>query len=123
MKYLFYPLTFSLCVSFALREVSCRQHIVGSCFLSSLPLSVFWLAAYCRLLFFIQSATLSLLVGAFSTLTFKVIIDKYVFITLLNPVFQLILCFSFVLLWLDDCLLFYACVFVFLVLVNCIFGV
>ena len=72
---------------------------------------------------FIQSATLSLLVGAFSTLTFKVVIDKYVFITLLNPVFQLILCFSFVLLWLDDCLLFYACVFVFLVLVNCIFGV
>ena len=39
---LFHPLTFNLCVPFALKWVSCRQNIVGSCFL-------------------IQSATLSFL--------------------------------------------------------------
>lgn len=43
MKYLFYPHTFNLCVSFALQWFSCRQYIVGSCFLYSLPLYVFWL--------------------------------------------------------------------------------
>ena len=35
------------------------------------------------------------LTGAFSPLTFKVIVDKYVFIAILNLVFQLILCSSF----------------------------
>ena len=85
----FYPLTFSLYVSFALRWVSCRQHIVGSCFS-------------------IQSATLCLLIGVFSPLTLKIIIDKYVFIAILNVVLQLIVCFSFVpfFFWLDDFILF-----------------
>ena len=45
----------------------------------------------------IQSATLCLLIGAFHPLTFKVIIDRYVFIAILNLVFQLILCLSFLL--------------------------
>ena len=67
-----YPLTFNLYVSFALRWVSCRQDIIGSCF-------------------FIQSATLCLLIGAFSPLTFKVTPDNHVFIAILNLVFQLIL--------------------------------
>ena len=81
-KIFFYPLTFNLYVSFVLRWVSCRQHIVGSCF-------------------FIQSATVCLLLGAFSQWTFKVIVDKYVYNCL---VFQLILYFSFVafFFWLDD---------------------
>ena len=50
-----YLFTFNLCVSFALKWVSCRQHIVGSCFIT-------------------QSATLCLLIIVFSPLTFKVII-------------------------------------------------
>ena len=101
----FHPLTFNLYVSFALRWVSYRQRIVGSCL-------------------FIQSATLCLLNGAFSPLTFKVIIDKYVFNAILNFVFQLILCFFFVpfSFWLDDFLLFYDCVLCFLVFVNVLFG-
>ena len=87
----FHPLTFNLYLSFALGWVSCRQHIVGSFF----PL---------------QSASLCLLIGAFSPLTFKVIIYKYIFIAILNLVFQLILCFSFVppFFWSDDFLLFFA---------------
>ena len=52
---------FSLCVSLPLKSFSCRQYIEGSCS-------------------FIQSATLCLLIGAFSPLTFKVIIDRYVLI-------------------------------------------
>ena len=71
----FHPLTFNLCLCFAPRCVSYRQHIVGSCIL-------------------IQSATLYALTGAFSPLTFKVIIDTYVFIAILNLVFQLIACLS-----------------------------
>ena len=43
MKYLFYLHTFNLCVSFELQWFSYRQYIVGSCFLYSLPLYVFWL--------------------------------------------------------------------------------
>ena len=101
----FHPLTFSLYVSFALRWISCRNHIGGSCF-------------------FIQSSTLCLLIKAFSPLTFKVIIDKYVIIDILNLIFQLILCFSFVpfFFWLDEFLLFYTCVLFFLVFVNVLFG-
>ena len=57
----FQPFTFSLCRSFVLRWVSCRQHMCGSCFLT-------------------HSAILCLLVGAFNPLTFKVIIDRYLFI-------------------------------------------
>ena len=73
-----HPLTFNPYVSFALRWISYRQQIEGFCF-------------------FIQSAILCLLIGALSPLTFKVIIDRYVFIAILNLVFQLILCFSFLL--------------------------
>ena len=63
------------------------------------------------------------LIGAFGPLTFKVVIDKYVCNAILDLVFQLILCSSFVpfLFWLDDLLLFYACVLFFLVFVN-VFG-
>ena len=55
----FHPLTFSLCVSPGLKWVSCRQQIYGCCF-------------------YIHSASLCLLVGAFNPFTFKVIIDMYV---------------------------------------------
>ena len=55
----FHPLTFNLYVSWGLKWVSCRQHIYGSCFC-------------------IYSASLCLLVRAFNSLTFKVIIDIYV---------------------------------------------
>ena len=79
-KYLSQPLTFNLYVSFVLRWVSYRQQIEGFCF-------------------FIQSATLCLLIGAFSPLTFKVIVDRYIFTAILNLVFQLILCFSSFLFW------------------------
>ena len=58
-------------------RVSHRQLIADSCF-------------------FIQSAFLYQKIGAFSPLTFKVIIDKYELIFILNLVFQLILWFSFV---------------------------
>ena len=58
-----YPFTFNLYVSFVLRWVSCRQHIEGFCL-------------------FIHSATLCLLIGAFSPLTFKVIIDRWLFIAI-----------------------------------------
>ena len=57
----FHSLTFSLCVSLDPKQVSYRHHIYGSCFC-------------------IHSATLCLLIGAFSLFTFKVIIDRYVLI-------------------------------------------
>ena len=41
--------------------------------------------------FFIQLAALCLLIGVFSPLTFKVIIDRYVLIAILVLVFQLCL--------------------------------
>ena len=56
-KICFQLFTFSLCRSFVLRWVSCRQHMCGSCFL-------------------IHSAILCLLIGAFNPFTFKVIIDR-----------------------------------------------
>ena len=74
----FHHPTFSLYVSLALKWVSCKWHIDGSCF-------------------FIQSATLCLLVGAFSPLTFKVIIDSYVLIAILLLVSWLFLQFFSVL--------------------------
>ena len=85
--------------------MSYRQHIGGSCF-------------------FIQLATLCPLFGALSPLTFKIIIDKYIFIAILNIVFQLNLCFSFdpFFFWLDDFNLFYACLLLFLLFVNVMFG-
>ena len=60
-KICFQPFTFSLCRTFVLRCVSCRQHMCGSYFLT-------------------HSALLCLLIGAFSPFTFKVIIDRYLFI-------------------------------------------
>ena len=71
----FHPSTFSLCVSFAVRQISCRQNILGSCFS-------------------IQPTTLCLLTGAFSPLTFN-----YWYICIycyFKPVSQFILCFFFV---------------------------
>ena len=55
----FYPLTFSLHVSWSLKCVSHRQRICGSCFC-------------------IHSASLCLLVGVFNPFTFTIIIDIYV---------------------------------------------
>lgn len=94
----FHPLTSNLCVSFTLKWVSCRQHIVGFCFI-------------------IQSAILCPLIGAYSPLTFKVSTDRYVLIGILMLVFQLILYFFFIpfffflffLLWFDG-FLYYGCV-------------
>ena len=68
----FHPLTFSLYVSSGLKWVSCRQHIYGSCF-------------------FIHSASLCLLVGAFNPFTFKVIFDIYVPIAIFLIVWGLFL--------------------------------
>ena len=39
----FYPLTFSLCVSLAVKWVTCKHHINRSCFLSNQLPYVFWL--------------------------------------------------------------------------------
>ena len=99
------PLTFSLYVSFALRWVSCRQQIEG-------------------FFFFIQSASLCLLIRAFSPLTFKVTIDRMFIYCILNFLFQLILWFSILpfFFWLDGFHLFYAWVFSFHFFVNVILG-
>ena len=64
----FQPFTFSLCRSSVLRWVSCRQHMCGSCFL-------------------IHSATLCLFIGTFNPFTFKVSIDRYLFIVIF-PLFR-----------------------------------
>ena len=88
MKYLFpSPYFQSICV---LWWVSHRQQIEGFCFFYPVFHSVSF--------------------GAFSPLTFKVIIDRCLSIAILNLVFQLILCFSFLLLsfGLDGFHLFYA---------------
>ena len=69
-KICFFFLHFSLCVCLVLKWVSCKQHIDRSCF-------------------FIQAVTLCLLIGAFSYLTFKVIVDRWVLITLVLLVFWL----------------------------------
>lgn len=64
---------------------SCHFHLYEISF--SIPLlsiylcpwpkvGLFW-EAYCSLVFLIQSATLGLLIGAFSLLAFKVLIDMY----------------------------------------------
>ena len=55
----FHPLTFSLYVSLGMKWISFRQDIYESCFS-------------------IHSASLCLLVGAFTLFTFKVIIDIYI---------------------------------------------
>ena len=97
-----------------LHWVSCRQNIV--------------------FFFIIQSATLCLLIGTFSALTFQVISGKYAFIATLfscwfyvSPLFLSFFFFFFVffvfcLFQLDDFLSFYACVLFFLVYVNVLFG-
>ena len=68
----FHPLTFSLYVSLGLKWASCRQHIDVSCFC-------------------IHSSSLCLLVGAFSPVTFMVIIDMFVPITVFLVVLGLFL--------------------------------
>ena len=61
---IFFPtLYFQSCMSFVLRWITCKQNICRSCFL-------------------ILSATLCLLFGAFNPFTFKVIIDRYLFIAI-----------------------------------------
>ena len=75
LEYIIQTFTFSLCMSFFLSWVSCRQHMCGSCFL-------------------IHSAILCLLIGAFNPFMFKVIIDKYslpFFLFLCSSLFH---CFS-----------------------------
>ena len=78
-------------MSFTIKWVSCRQHIIGSYF-TILFANLFWSDR------------------AFGPLTFKIVIDRYVFIAILNLVFQLILCFFFVpyffLLWFGGFLLY-----------------
>ena len=54
-KICFQPFTFSLCRSFVLRWVSCRQHMCGSCFL-------------------IHSAVLCVLIGAFNPFTLRLLL-------------------------------------------------
>ena len=72
------PLTFNLYVSFALKWVSYRQQTEGFCI-------------------FIQSATLGPIKDHFIPLTFKVIIDRYLFLAILNLISQLTLHFCFLL--------------------------
>ena len=73
----FHPVTFCLYVSLGLKWVSFRQHIYGFCFC-------------------IHSATLCLLVGAFNSFIFQVIIDMYVPIPIfLNVLGLLLQVFSF----------------------------
>ena len=72
----FHPFTFNLYVSLEVKWVSWRQHIYRSCFC-------------------IHSASLCLLVWAFSPLTFKVIIDMYVHIAILLIVLDLFLLLFF----------------------------
>ena len=104
-----HSLTFSLYVFFALKGVSCRQQVVCFCFL-------------------IQSAALCLLIRVFSPLTLKVIIEKHVFIPMLNLAFQLIrsitlvFFFFFSFFFFDDFHLFYAWIHFFLVFMNVKFG-
>ena len=68
----FHPLTFSLYVSLGLKWISCRQHIYGS-------------------YFYIHSANLCLLIGAFNSFTFKVTTDTYVPIAIFLIIWGLIL--------------------------------
>ena len=70
---LFHPLTFSLCVT-AVKWVSCRQHVYGSCCFYPFSHPIFW-------------------IGTFIPFTFKVIIDRYVLTAILLVVFWLFLLF------------------------------
>ena len=68
----FHPSTFSLRVSFAVRQISCRRNILGSCFS-------------------IQPTTLCLLTGAFSPLThiyllsFQTLFPSWFFVSFFSP--------------------------------------
>ena len=64
VRHLLLSLLLSVCVSFDLKWVSCRQHMCMSCFL-------------------IHSTTLCLLNGVYNPLTLKVIIDRCAFIVIL----------------------------------------
>ena len=75
-KICFQPLIFRLCTSSVLRWVSCRQHMCGSCFL-------------------IHSAILCLLIAGFNPITFKVIIDRYLFIAIISYLCSSVFLFSF----------------------------
>ena len=70
--------------------------------------------------------SMSFLIGAFSPLTLKVIIDTYVFIDISNLVFLvdflfLLFPFFFVCVWFNDFLLFYVCVLFFVGFVNLLY--
>jgi hypothetical protein len=56
-----HPFYLSLCLSFPLRFISCRQEIFGFCFL-------------------IQPTSLCLLIGELISLTFKVIIERHILV-------------------------------------------
>jgi hypothetical protein len=71
-KTFFHLLTLSQCLFFSVRWVSCKQHVVRSCFL-------------------IQFVILCVLIGALRPFTFSVNIERY----LLFPVIFLCLLFSF----------------------------
>ena len=110
LKYLSHPLTFSISVSFALKWVSYWQHTSG-----------YWMFyPFCHAIYFF--------IRGFNPLYCKVIIDRCVFIIIFKSCFRgyfvFFLCsFLFFPLCFDDCLLYYAWVFLFLVFVNllCIF--
>ena len=94
-----------LVISVCMKYLFSSPHIQSLCVLC--PKVGLLYAAYCRrLLFYLVCHSRSF---DWSTLTFKLIIDRYVFIAILNLVFHLILYFFFVyfsflyfLLWCDD---------------------
>ena len=113
----FPPLSFSLCVFFALKWVSlsplsgCTSGLWDLSFLTRDQTCAHGRVPATGLLF----PTPYLLIGAFSSLTFKVIIDRYVFIAILILVLLLSSYFfsvlSFFLFWFDDFLLLCLCSF------------
>ena len=87
-----------LVISIFIKYIFLSPHFQFICVLCP-KVGLLW-TVYCRLFFFFWSSLpLHLLLGAFSPLTFKVIIGKYVFIAILNLVFQLILCSPLVILF------------------------
>ena len=103
----FHPLTFSVYVSLELKWVSCRQHI---------QICVCVCVCVCVSCFCIHSASLCLLVGSSSLLTFKAIIDMYVFIALsliVLDVFCLLFFFCSLVVWWLSLVLCLSCFFLF----------
>ena len=82
-------------ISFWMKNLSQSPHFQSVCVLC--PKMGLFGAAYCIgfYLLFTASATLCLLIGAFSPLIFKAVVNRYVFISILNFVFPLILYFFF----------------------------